>query len=193
MVANAQARPPLVSERLWAQVINDNPDPTKYLPHSRDSLIVAPRMVPVLANGFGDLTMRRSWQNEHQTAQRSKMAELEQSLNSLLTRQDLDVSTQLQVIQKQQLRLTLRVLQLMRRVEVLRKNGVRLSGTEQNLLGRLQGLADQLQQGATHSNSIQQMALQLQTLVESGRLDPLASARHSVIADPESTSILLSV
>ena len=30
MVSNAQNRPPLVSERLWTQVVQENPDPTKF-------------------------------------------------------------------------------------------------------------------------------------------------------------------
>lgn len=181
MISNAQMRPPFVSDRLWTQVIDDNPDPTK--------------MIPVLANGFGDLTARRNWQNEHQQAQRSKLTELEQRLSSLLTRQDLDVSTQLQVIQRQQLKLTLRVLQLMRRVEVVRRAGQRLAGNEQALLGQLQELHTQLQRPAssTHPNAIRQMEAQLQSLLESGRLDPLSSLRQSVVSDDGAQATLHSV
>lgn len=150
-------------------------------------------MVPVQANGFEDLTMRRAWQNEHQTAQRSKLAELEQRLTALLTRQDLDVTTQLQVIQKQQLKLTLRLLQLMRRVEVLRRAGSRLSTKEQELLGRLQTVTNRIQQSPLYPNSLLQLEGQLQKLNETGRLDPLASARQCVLTDEESISTLFSV
>lgn len=180
-MSNAQTRPPFVSDRLWTQVIDDNPDPTK--------------MVPVLANGFGDLSARRNWQNEHQQAQRSKLAELEQRLSSLLTRQDLDVSTQLQVIQRQQLKLTLRVLQLMRKVEVMRRTGQRLAGNEQALLGKLQDLQSQLLRpsSSTHPNATRQMETQLQTLLESGRLDPLSSLRQTVVSDDTAQATLQSV
>lgn len=150
-------------------------------------------MVPVLANGFEDLTARRHWQDENQGAQRAKLAELEQRLTSLLTRQDLDVATQLQVIHKQQLKLTLRIIQLMRKVEVVRKAGQRLGGAEQALFGRLQALSERLGGPATSALSIQHMERQLQALAESGRLDPLSMARHLAVSGPASVEALYSV
>lgn len=147
----------------------------------------------MLANGFEDLTARRHWQNEHQEAQRAKLSELEQRLASLLTRQDLDVATQLQVIHKQQLKLTLRIIQMMRKVEVLRKSGQRLGSTEQALFGRLQSLTQHLAGPATSALSIQHMEKQLQSLAESDRLDPLSMARSLVVSDGGSIEALYAV
>ncbi|PJF19002.1 hypothetical protein PSACC_01185 [Paramicrosporidium saccamoebae] len=183
-IGAAPARPAHVSQALWTQTLNDNPDPSKY-PH-KDSLTV--RMAPVLANGFNDLTTRRAWQKEHEVAQRGKLDELEQRLALLLTRQDLDVSTQLQVIQKQQLKLTLRVVQLMRRVEVLRRVGGRMTPAEQALLGRIQSITMRLNHAPI--SGILSMQSQLNALMEGGRLDPLASARQCVIADEQSMDTL---
>jgi hypothetical protein len=150
-------------------------------------------MIPVPACGFGDLTSRRAWQDEHQTAQRAKLSELEGRLTSLLTRQDLDVSTQLQVIQKQQLCLTLRILQLMRKVEVLRRAGGRMSSQEQALLGRLQNVMQRLGQSPVNPPSTRQLEGQLQMLAESGRMDPLASSRQCILTDDDSLRTLHSV
>jgi hypothetical protein len=145
-------------------------------------------MAPVLANGFNDLTTRRAWQKEHEVAQRGKLDELEQRLALLLTRQDLDVSTQLQVIQKQQLKLTLRVVQLMRRVEVLRRVGGRMTPAEQTLLGRIQTITTRLNHAPI--SGISAMQSQLNALMEGGRLDPLTSARQCVISDEQSMDTL---
>lgn len=146
-----------------------------------------------MANGFADLTARRNWQHEHETAQKGKLAELSQRLNSLLTRQDLDVGTQLQVIQKQQLKLTLRLLQLMRRMEVMRKFGQRMSRAEQQLLGNVQSLAERLQQGSIHHTSLERMNEQLDLLMKSNRLDPLTTARSADLADSRSVEPIKSV
>lgn len=150
-------------------------------------------MVPVLANGFADLSSRRAWQDENEVAQRGKLAELEARVSSLLTRQDLDVATQLQVIQKQQLRITLRILQLMRGVEVMRRAGGKLSPQEQQLLGRVQQLAKTLQTSPLAPNQINGLKAQAQVLTESGRLDPLGPCRTPNLLDPSSLSILHSV
>lgn len=150
-------------------------------------------MVPVLANGFNDLTTRRAWQKDHEQAQRSKLDELEHRLALLLTRQDLDVSTQLQVIQKQQLKLTLRVVQLMRRVEVVRRAGGRMTEGEQAVLGRVQAVLGGLEQAPLAESSLKAMEGQLRGLMEGGRLDALASARQCVINDESSMAILYSL
>lgn len=151
-------------------------------------------MVPVLANGFSDLVTRRSWQEEHQTAQRTKLAELEERLAALQSRQDLDVSTQLQVIQRQQLRLTLRTLGLMRRTEALRKAGVSLSGPEQALMARIQAAGGRLT-GAP-LGGVRLLEERLQAALEGGRLDPLSELRavgEQLAANTEAMTTLVNV
>lgn len=49
-----------ISDKLWTQIRNDNPDPEKY--------------VPIVANGFEDLKARSSWQEEQLSAQKAKLA-----------------------------------------------------------------------------------------------------------------------
>ena len=147
----------------------------------------------MLSNGFSDLATRRQWQEENQAAQKTKLAELEARVGSLLTRQDLDVTTQIQVIQKQQLKLTLRVLQLMRQVEIMRRAGTKISPQEQQLLGRLQLLAQRMQSAPLAPNCVHNLQTQVQALTEPGKLDPLASCRACNIVDEESLNTLHSV
>lgn len=176
MLQNPQGRPSLVSEALWTQTLNDNPSPGE--------------LVPVLANGFGDLTARRSWQDEHQAAQQTKLRELEDRLASVLTRQDLDVATQLNIVQRQQLKLTTRTLALMRRVEVMRKAGVRVSSSEQNLLARIQELGEELRQPPLQPALFRQMEGEVAGLAEKQLLDPLGSLRGLIVRDGPSAQAL---
>ncbi len=172
-VASPQARPALVSERLWTQVVNDNPD--------------AARMVPVLVNGFDDVNVRIEWQRDVQAAQRRKLQELEERTNALLARQDLDVATQIQCIQQQQLGMTLRILRLFRSIETMRRQGQRLSPQEQALLGRIQAALGRLaHQGVVAGGTVDRLAAQMQALADSGRLDPMASTRHALLSDADS-------
>jgi hypothetical protein len=53
-------KPVQLSDKLWTQIRNDNPDPEKY--------------VPIVANGFEDLKARSSWQEEQLSAQKAKLA-----------------------------------------------------------------------------------------------------------------------
>lgn len=173
-------KPAGVSDALWRQTLSDNP-----APH---------RMIPVLANGFGDLVARRTWQDDHQTAQRTKLSELEGRLMALLGRQDLDVSTQLQVIQRQQLRLTLRTLGLMRRTEALRKAGVPLSGPEQTLMARIQAAGERLR--SVPLGNVQLLEDRLRMALENGRLDPLSEIRavgEQMTSDAEAMTALANV
>lgn len=147
----------------------------------------------MLANGFADLTARRAWQDDSQSAQRAKLQELEQRVTSLLMRQDLDVTTQIQVIQKQQLRLTLRIFQLMRKVEVMRRAGTKISAQEQAMLGRIQLVVAHLNQPPLSRGTVRHLEEQLQTLLDAGRLDPFASARLCHLHDDESQRTLQTI
>ena len=150
-------------------------------------------MVPVLANGFSDLVSRRNWQEENQVAQQTKLREVEARITNLLTRQDLDVSTQLQVIQRQQLRLTLRTLGVMRKVETARRTGMKIGERETQLMGRIQEIAQKLTNRPLGVGNIKQMETKVQSLAESERLDPLMDLRSMDLTDGDSLSILQSV
>jgi len=179
MVSNPQPRPPTISERLWTQVINDNPNSS--------------RMVPVLANGFEDLKARGSWQEEQITAQKNKIMELDSRLNSLMKKQDLDVTSQLSEIQRQQLKLSHRIIQIMRKMETARKSGQKLSPNEEALRNKLQNLVARLSQQPMDPNSIRSLSFQLQALKETGRLDPLRSAKNYQISGGDTLNGIQSV
>jgi len=94
-----QTKPPVINDRLWTQIQNDNPDPNE--------------MIPVMAAGFEDLRARAGWQDEQMGAQTGKVRELEERLGALLKRADLETTSQLQQIQKQQLKLVQRVISVL--------------------------------------------------------------------------------
>lgn len=128
-ITNNINKPAFVTPSHWRQVLDDNPDPSK--------------MIPVQAEGFSDLIERRDWQLAIQQAQKEKLQELGQRCARVGNAQDLDVATQLQVIYKQQLKLTLRILKLMQ-ICANAANKDPLNGREQTLFSRLQKILDKL-------------------------------------------------
>lgn len=109
VVKYAISKPNTISDRLWTQICNDNPDPES--------------MIPIIANGFEDLRSRASWQDEQLAAQKNKLTvphyleycfkswqELEGKVGTFLKKVDLDMTSQLQQIQRQQLKLIKRIL-----------------------------------------------------------------------------------
>lgn len=125
-------RPPYVSDAMWRQMIEDNPDPTRY--------------VPVLSNGFTDLLARRDFQDDCQRAHVARIKEVNARLSTLLSKQDLDVAAAMQSAQRQQLRLMRRLLEVLRRIHAIATTSASqpLLQREQDIIARLQSLAARL-------------------------------------------------
>lgn len=167
-------------------------------------------MIPVLANGFEDLNVRGSWQDEQISAQQKKLQELVGRISRLTSKQDLEAAAQLGEIQRQQLKLSKRIiqvmqlfkrpispiLQIMRKMEVSRKIGQPLTPAEEELRIRLHALlAKYNTKGSSplEATAVQALGFQMQALKEAGRLDPLRSARTLNIADPQALASIENV
>lgn len=145
-------------------------------------------MVPVQACGFEQLTQRRNWQDTVEKAQRLKMAEIQRRIGSLLSKQDLDLSAQLQAVQKQQLRLSRRLLALMQRMA----HSSMSSEKEQALLGRLQAVTNRLEDGSLRANAISSLEERAASMAEGDHLDPLAALRTESSISPDLESLISS-
>ncbi len=125
-------RPPLVSDAMWRQMLEDNPDPARY--------------VPVLSNGFADLLSRREFQDDCQRAHVALIENVNNRLSSLISKQDLDVAASLQAAQRHQLRLMKRLLEILRRMHAIAgsSNSQPLLQRETDTIARLQDIAVRL-------------------------------------------------
>lgn len=173
-------KPANISDRLWTQITNDNPDPQN--------------CIPIIANGFEDLKQRAAWQDEQMAAQSAKVKELEERLVTLLKKADLDTTSQLQQIQKQQLQLVKRVLNIMKMFEMSRRAGHRLQPNEEALRTRIGGLLTKLTaQAPLDANSMRSTQFQLQALQDINRLDVLQPLRHLSFEDPSAVDSIAGI
>jgi hypothetical protein len=145
-------KPPQVSDRLWQQVLDDNPKPGHY--------------IPVMATGFTDLEEREKWQSASLKAHLDKLAELEARLEKMLGGQDSNNKV-VTAIQRQN-RLASRVISIMRKVEVLRRAGRKLSDNEQEMLKLLTELHKKLATPPIDPTSVRVFAFQIKALKEEG-------------------------
>lgn len=155
-------KPQNVPDRLWAQVFEENPNPLKY--------------IPVMANGFEDLRQRARWQDAQMEAQSAKLSELEATLQELVEKHDAAksgvVSRKLQEALNRQSALALKTIRIMRRMEVLRRAGTRLSDNEHEMKRLLQLLVQKLSQPPLDQTSLRLAAFQVQALDEAGHTSP---------------------
>jgi len=141
-------------------------------------------MIPIIANGFEDLKSRAAWQDEQMAAQSNKIGELEGRLSALMKKADLETTSQLQQIQRQQLKLVSRILTIMKIFECHRRAGHKLQPHEEALKSQVQELLARLNQTAPlDPASMRAMHFHLQALQEADRLDPLQSCRHLALED----------
>lgn len=174
------SKPANISDRLWTQIVNDNPDPQN--------------MIPIIANGFEDLKQRAAWQDEQMAAQSAKVKELEERLVALLKKADLDTTSQLQQIQKQQLQLVKRVLNITKTFEMSKRAGHRLQSNEEALKSRITGLLTKLSsQAPLDTNTMRSTQFQLQALQDINRLDVLQPLRHLSFEDPSAAESITSI
>lgn len=172
-------RPASVSDALWAQTQNDNPDPS--------------RMIPVLANGFNDLHARARWEDEVIQAHMDKLSELNEKSSKLLRDLDIDLSAKLIAAQQRHQSLSLRLLKIMKGMEILRRSGSKLSPSESQALTKLKASLAKLSNGILESGSLHNLSFQLESLLESGRLDAFRSARAIKPANEEASAALNSL
>lgn len=156
-------KPPNVSDALWAQVRNDNPDPA--------------HMVPVLANGFSDLHARATWEDAAIKAHTAKLSELHERSARLIRDLDVDLTSKLRAAQQRHQTLSLRLLRIMRGMEVLRRSETKLTAAEADALTRLKTALGRMGAGSLEAANLRTTAFQLAALLDSGRLDPYRSAR----------------
>lgn len=169
-------KPANVSDALWAQTQNDNPDPKN--------------MIPVLANGFGDLHARARWEDESIRAHTDKLNELHEKSSKLLRDLDIDLTAKLIAAQQRHQALSLRLLKIMKGMEILRRSGSKLSPSETQSLTKLKASLSKLSNGPLESGSLHNLNFQLESLLESGRLDAFRSARVIKPSNDESSAAL---
>lgn len=165
-------RPVNVSDALWAQVRNDNPDPA--------------RMIPVLANGFSDLHARARWEDDAIRAHTDKLTELHERTSRILRDLDVDLMAKIRTAQQRHQDLSLRLLKIMKGMEVLRRSGTKLSTAEVESLTKLKSYLAVLSNGPLENGALRASSFQLNSLLESGRLDAFKSARSIKLATDES-------
>ena len=175
-VINEVIKPPQVSERLWQQVVDDNPRPGQY--------------IPVMATGFQDLQERANWQEACLKAHSLKLEELEGRLERML--KDHEAGSDQNTVYKRltsaiqrQNQLALRVIKIMRQIEVLRRAGRKLSENEQEMLKLLQLLSKKLSSPPIDATSVRVFAFQLKALTDEQQ--PVAK---QPIPDTFTTSLL---
>lgn len=172
-------KPANVSDSLWAQVQNDNPNPKV--------------MIPVLANGFGDLHSRAIWEDGAIRVHTEKLTELHGKSSDLLRDLDIDLSAKLIAAQQRHQALSLRLLKIMKGMEILRRSGTKLSASESQALTKLKASLSKLSNGQLESGSLHNLNFQLDSLLESGRLDAFRSAKAIKPANEEAEIALHSL
>lgn len=154
-------KPPQVSDRLWQQVLDENPRPGLY--------------IPVMATGFSDLHERAKWQEATIHAHSAKLDELESRIQGMLvgyeqlTSSDNGKATKLLTATQRQNKIALRIVKIMRTIEVLRRAGKRLSENEHEMLKLLQLLAKKLVVPPIDDTSIRVFAFQIKALSDESR------------------------
>ena len=150
-------------------------------------------MIPVLANGFGDLHARSRWEDEVIKGHTDKLKELNEKSSKVFRELDIDLIAKLRAAQQCHQNLSLRLLKIMKGFEVLRRSGSKLSLTESEALTKLKSSLSKLSTGSLESGSLHNLTFQLDSLLESGRLDVFRTARAIKPANEESTSVLYSL
>ncbi|KAJ3080147.1 hypothetical protein HK102_003266 [Quaeritorhiza haematococci] len=170
-------RPPDQDEALWNQAMMDNPDPSC--------------MVPVLAVGFDDIKKRMEEQDKQNAVHKFKLEEARIQLEKIQRKHHLDTTVKLDEYKRRHAELSHRVLQLIKKVEVLRNKGYSIRADEETLKVRLEAMALQLKKPSQFRGRINELWAQLQQLKESRRLANAAMAGVEYeVADEESLRMI---
>lgn len=168
--ASAPPPPPNVTQSLWDQVLSDNPDPKN--------------MIPIMANGFSDLQARQEWQQQISEAQITKLKELEERTSLLIREQQVGLSSHIQLIKGQQQKLTLLLLNIMKKVE---HSPSPLTEEERALFSQIQNLQNRLSSSSSShlSPALIKSLIRDQQAINSSphrTLDPLYKSRSMVVS-----------
>ena len=96
--------------------------------------------IPVSVRGFEQLAARMQQQFQNLTILRGRLHEINNGLNSLLQKHDLDVSIRVAECRRKHLRLSRQCLNLAAKTQVLRNRGYAMDKVEEELRGKLLAL-----------------------------------------------------
>lgn len=108
----------------------------------------APGFMPVLCSGYAGLADRLKTQNRAISEFNTRLHQVNGSLDAILQRHELETETRAMAARRRQATIGERSLALAARLQVLRNRGYALSGDEDDLQGRLQGLEREVQDPA---------------------------------------------
>lgn len=107
---------------------------------------------------------------------------------------DLDLTSQLQQIQIQQMKLVKRIISIIKSYEVIKKAGQKLTAAEESIRQKIENLVAKLSQNSClDQNSIRTLQYQIQALQEADKLDPLKSTKGLSIEDTGIVSTLCGI
>lgn len=97
---------------------------------------------------------------------------------------DLDLTSQLQQIQLQQMKLVKRIVSIMKSYEMIKNSGQKLTAAEEAIKHKVELLISKLTQNSClDQNSIRTLQYQIQALQETDKLDPLKATKGLRIED----------
>ncbi|KAL1917796.1 uncharacterized protein VTP21DRAFT_3630 [Calcarisporiella thermophila] len=149
-------RSPGEDEMLWQQAQQNNPNPSC--------------MVPTLAVGFEAVKKRIELQEKQTLVHQMKLKEIAEKLDKLRQKHHLDTSVKLEEQKRKHMDLAHRVLQLIKKVQILRNKGHSIRPDEEALRVRLENLQLQLRKPPQFRGRVNELWAQLQMLKESRRL-----------------------
>lgn len=128
-------KPPEQDQMKWDQAMNEKPDATS---------------VPVLAVGFTDLQKRMATQEQQVDSYRARIHELNNKLNELTSRHDLNTTVKIAEMQAKHAELAHKTLKLAVKAQVLRNRGLVLRNDEEGLKEKLEKLSSNLEDPAIY-------------------------------------------
>ena len=130
-------RNPEESEREWEEALAKKPAPIV----NKDGDNVS--FVPVLARGFKDLANRVEYQARTLNELRSRLHEMNNSLNAMMAKHQQSITVRLENVRRQHTVLASRCLRLAVKTQTLRNRGYPLDGAEEGLRRMLLNLNEQ--------------------------------------------------
>jgi len=149
-------RPAKMSEDLWRQAIELNPDPTC--------------MVPVLAEDFTGLHDRMKHQNEQKKKHEKSLQEIKEYAEKMEQNHIVSTMVKIEKFKMEQMELTSRIVHLMIRLEVLRTRGQSLTREEELFRTKLENIQKELNQPNQYKSTVNELSSKVQMSQESGRI-----------------------
>lgn len=112
-----------------------------------------PGAVPIIVKGFHQLGKRMVLQKQLLEILQGRLHEINNGLNEMLRRHDLDISTRAAEARKRHLRLNLQCTRLATKVQVLRNRGYAMDSTEEELKKKLLALESKVMDPALNGRA----------------------------------------